>query len=163
VIHAMHHEQDMRKMGGLRSYIPQTYRTFLIATLAIAGIFPFAGFFSKDEILWNAFGYGKYFLWGFGILPAGLTAFYMFRQVFLTATTVPSRCAAAFPRLYKGSLNTWYVDEIYDALFINPIKKLTGVLDLVARWMVDGVVNGVRQLTIGISWLSKGFDKGFVD
>ena len=53
VIHGMHHEQDMRKMGGLKSLMPATYKMFLIATIAIAGIPPFAGFFSKDEILWN--------------------------------------------------------------------------------------------------------------
>jgi NADH-quinone oxidoreductase subunit L len=83
VIHAMHHEQDMRKMGGLRKYMPITFATFFISTLAIAGIFPFAGFFSKDEILWKAWQHSK-ILWGMGFLAAGMTAFYMFRQVFMT-------------------------------------------------------------------------------
>lgn len=83
VIHALHGEQDMRKMGGLRSALPQTYWTYLIATLAIAGI-PFtAGFFSKDLILWQAFDRGSYGLWSIGIITAGLTAFYMFRQLFM--------------------------------------------------------------------------------
>jgi NADH-quinone oxidoreductase subunit L len=83
VIHALDGEQDMRKMGGLKSYLPQTYWTYLIATLAIAGI-PFtAGFFSKDLILWQAFSHGSYGLWAIGIITAGLTAFYMFRQLFM--------------------------------------------------------------------------------
>jgi NADH-quinone oxidoreductase subunit L len=83
VIHALHGEQDMRKMGGLKSALPQTYWTYLIATLAIAGI-PFtAGFFSKDLILWKAFEDGSYGLWAIGIITAGLTAFYMFRQLFM--------------------------------------------------------------------------------
>ena len=83
VIHALQGEQDMRKMGGLKKALPQTYWTYLIATLAIAGI-PFtAGFFSKDLILWKAFEDGSYGLWSIGIITAGLTAFYMFRQLFM--------------------------------------------------------------------------------
>jgi NADH-quinone oxidoreductase subunit L len=83
VIHAMSGEQDIRKMGGLWEKIPNTARTFAIATLAIAGIFPFAGFFSKDEILGRAFD--RFFLlWIVGFITAGLTAFYMSRLFFLT-------------------------------------------------------------------------------
>jgi NADH-quinone oxidoreductase subunit L len=84
VIHAMSGEQDMRSMGGLKSHLPTTYRTFLIATIAIAGIPPLAGFFSKDEILAGAFAGGHYLLWTVGLLTAGLTACYMFRAVYLT-------------------------------------------------------------------------------
>jgi len=83
VIHAMSGEQDIRKMGGLWDKIPATARTFAVATLAIAGIFPFAGFFSKDEILGQAFD-RFFFLWIVGFITAGLTAFYMFRLFFLT-------------------------------------------------------------------------------
>jgi len=83
VIHAMGGEQDIRKMGGLNNKIKYTYVTMLIATMAIAGIFPFAGFFSKDEILGQAFD--RFFLlWIIGFITAGLTAFYMFRLLFLT-------------------------------------------------------------------------------
>jgi NADH-quinone oxidoreductase subunit L len=78
VIHAMSGEQDLRKMGGLWSKIPKTAVTFLIATLAICGIFPFAGFFSKDEILGRAID-RYFFLWAIGFITAGMTAFYMFR------------------------------------------------------------------------------------
>jgi NADH-quinone oxidoreductase subunit L len=85
VIHAMGGEQDMRKMGGLRKHLPATSTTFIVATLAIAGIPPLAGFFSKDEILWQAFSseHGSWCLWLVGLVVAGLTAFYMFRQVFM--------------------------------------------------------------------------------
>ena len=84
VIHGMHDEQDIRKMGGLKSHLPTTYKTFLIATIAISGIPPLAGFFSKDEILWKTFAGGYPVLWLMGLLGAGLTAFYMFRLVSLT-------------------------------------------------------------------------------
>ena len=86
VIHAVGGEQDMRKMGGLRSYIPWTFMTMGIATLAIAGIPPFAGFWSKDEILWQAFSseHGSWVFWLIGLITAFITSFYMFRLLFMT-------------------------------------------------------------------------------
>jgi len=84
VIHAMRDEQDIQKMGGLKSHLPVTYWTFLIGAVAIAGIPPLSGFFSKDEILWKAFDSGEWVLWLIGLLGAALTAFYMFRLVSLT-------------------------------------------------------------------------------
>lgn len=84
VIHAMSGEQDIQKMGGLRSKIPITFWTFFIATLAIAGIPGLSGFFSKDEILFKAFSSGHTWIWLIGLCAAALTAFYMFRLVFLT-------------------------------------------------------------------------------
>lgn len=83
VIHALHGEQDMRKMGGLRKAMPITFATMLISTLAIAGIFPFAGFWSKDEILMVAFEHNKV-LWIVGSIASIMTAFYMFRLMYLT-------------------------------------------------------------------------------
>jgi NADH-quinone oxidoreductase subunit L len=83
VIHGMHHEQDVQKMGGLKKYMPQTYRTYFIGALAISGIFPLSGFFSKDEILAHAFGH-NIVLWIIGVTAAFCTAFYMFRSVYLT-------------------------------------------------------------------------------
>jgi NADH-quinone oxidoreductase subunit L len=83
VIHAMGGEQDLMRMGGLRKHTPITFWTMFIAALAISGIFPFAGFFSKDEILWSAWSRGHHWIWAFGFLTAGLTAFYMFRLIFL--------------------------------------------------------------------------------
>ena len=83
VIHAMSGEQDIRKMGGLKKALPITHITFLIATIAISGIPPFSGFFSKDEILAHAYNHNKIY-WMLGIIGSMLTAFYMFRLYFLT-------------------------------------------------------------------------------
>ena len=116
VIHAMHHAlhhehsdadpQDMRNMGGLRKKMPITFFTFLIATIAISGIPGFAGFFSKDEILWQAFsnphhGEANLLLWGAGAVAAGLTAFYMFRLVFMTFFGETRLSAKAFSHLHE--------------------------------------------------------------
>ena len=84
VMHALSGELDMRKMGGLRKYLPRTYPTFLIGAIAIAGVPFLSGFFSKDAILTSAFANGQYFVWILGISGAILTAFYMFRLIFLT-------------------------------------------------------------------------------
>ena len=86
VIHAMSGEQDMRQMGGLKAKLPKTHLTMLVGCIAIAGIPPLAGFFSKDEILWSAYragGYGRS-VWAIGIAAAALTAFYMFRLYWMT-------------------------------------------------------------------------------
>jgi NADH-quinone oxidoreductase subunit L len=84
VIHAVHEEQDMRRMGGLSKKIPITYATMLIGSIAISGIPPLAGFFSKDEILGEAFKLGFQWVWLIGIVVAIMTAFYMFRLMGLT-------------------------------------------------------------------------------
>src|ERR1700676_3039605 len=86
VFHAVGGEQYMRKMGGLRSYIPWTFLTMGIATLAIAGVPPLAGFWSKDEILWKAYSSpnGSWVFWLIGVLTAFITSFYMFRLLFMT-------------------------------------------------------------------------------
>ena len=88
VIHGMHHEQDMRKMGGLKKYMPITYLTFLAGWLAICGIIPFSGFWSKDEILWNAASTTQiplgWLVWLVGTIAATCTAFYMTRLVAMT-------------------------------------------------------------------------------
>jgi len=86
VMHALSGELDMRKMGALRKKIPITFWTFFIATLAIAGVPGLSGFFSKDEILWQAFSssHGHFLLWLVAAVAAGMTAFYMFRALFMT-------------------------------------------------------------------------------
>ncbi len=243
VIHAMHHEQDIRKMGGLKKYLPITHITFLLACLAIAGIPPFSGFFSKDEILTAAFGKNPiyYFV---GVGGALMTAFYMFRLYTLTflgqfrgtheqehhlhespwqmtlplivlailsvaggwvgipevfaanahslehflapifaesaklaeahhltasqeyimmgASTVAiiviilfavnsykkyqvtSDETTGFPKLLE---NKWYIDELYDAVIVNPLQSLGGFLkNIVEKSGIDGLVNGVGKL-----------------
>src|SRR5262245_19778904 len=82
VIHALAGEQDIRRMGGLRKALPITYWTFLIGALAIAGVPGLAGFFSKDEILYETFESGHTILWLVGMLTSLMTAIYMFRLVF---------------------------------------------------------------------------------
>jgi len=84
VIHALSGEQDMRKMGGLAPHLPRTRLVFVVGALAIAGVPGLSGFFSKDEILAAAFASGHYAVWALGLVGAGMTAFYMFRLIFLT-------------------------------------------------------------------------------
>ena len=110
VIHSLAGEQDMRKMGGLRQRLPITFWTFLIACLAISGIPPFAGFWSKDDILSSVLAQASatgnpwyYVLWGVGLLTAGLTAFYMFRLFF-----------AVFLGTYRGPATTIHTAHLVD-------------------------------------------------
>jgi NADH-quinone oxidoreductase subunit L len=84
VIHSMHEEQNIQKYGGLKKYMPVTYGTFLVAAVAISGVPPLSGFFSKDEILWFSYTNLGYVFWAIGVLTAVMTAFYMFRLHFLT-------------------------------------------------------------------------------
>ena len=102
VIHAVHEEQDMRRMGGLSKKIRITYITMLIGSIAIAGIPPLAGFFSKDEILGEAFKLGFPWIWAIGLFVALLTAFYMFRLMGLT-----------FWGSYRGPKELW--DRIHES------------------------------------------------
>jgi NADH-quinone oxidoreductase subunit L len=102
VIHAVGGEQDMRRMGGLRHHVPWTFWTMTAGTFAIAGFPPFAGFFSKDAILWRAYSspYGSWVYWAIGVFTAFLTSFYMFRLWFLT-----------FFGEYRGEVATSHEDE----------------------------------------------------
>ncbi|MDX2438088.1 MAG: NADH-quinone oxidoreductase subunit L [Acidobacteriota bacterium] len=278
VIHACGGEQDMRKMGGLKKYMPTTYWTFWVATVAIAGIPPLAGFVSKDAILAKAFEAGYtdlnhnggiyYLLWFLGLAGAALTAFYMFRLVYMTfegsfrggeeaehhlhespwTMTLPlqilavlsiiggvligfpgqlfhlegwsfidrflgpvvlthgehhghalslglewilvavsvavavsgivvarlfylkdsgfaraSYLASRFPLIYRLLLNKYWVDEIYAAIVIRPILKLSDLLWEFDVRVVDGTVNGVRNVTVGWSWISGIFDLQIID
>ena len=289
VIHAMHHAlhhihshddpQDMRNMGGLKAAMPITFLTFLVSTIAISGIPGFSGFFSKDEILWQAFanplhGDLNIVLWATGSIAAGFTAFYMFRLVFMTffgecrikekakghlhespfvitfplivlgilaiiggyvgipkvigevfggipnlfehylepvfkgsqefmaqqlphaeahhsaalewglmgisvavavvgiaiafflyvvSPSTPAKFTAAFPRLHRAVYNKWYIDELYDFLFVNPCKALGNFLwkgfDVL---VVDGIVNGVAGIVKGIGSVLRNVQTGYV-
>ncbi len=253
VIHALGGEQDIRKMGGLKSKIPWTHWLFLIGTLAIAGIFPLAGFWSKDEIMAHAFTHHDYTLYAMAALGAFLTAFYMFRLTYLTfygesrvdhhtaehiheappvmigplvvlaalsvvggfpgvppesgwfhhflrpvaaaagdthepsvgvvltlmgvATAIAlagwglahylycarpgtaDAWAARMPVAYGTLLNKYYVDEIYDALFVEPTKRLGLLLDWFDRTVIDGTVRWVGRLTETGSAVSTWFEK----
>jgi NADH-quinone oxidoreductase subunit L len=253
VIHALGGEQDIRKMGGLKADIPLTTGVFLIGTVAIAGIPPLAGFWSKDEILGMAFKGGHPLLWGIGIAGAFLTSFYMFRLFYLTFTgttrmdpevahhvhespsvmTVPlvflaslsllggfalgfppeqgflhhflapvvggagehhafggadvalmlasvlialagwftartiyvrhpqiaAAWAANMHGVYTLLLNKYWVDEFYDAVVVEPAKRLGRAWGVFDRVVVDGIVNGVGRMTSGGAWLSSWFEK----
>jgi NADH-quinone oxidoreductase subunit L len=129
--------QDIRNMGGLRKYMPSTYKTFLIATIAIAGIPPLAGFFSKDEIVMHAFnmGFGEYagamyfILWGVATITAFLTAFYMFR---LTFTTFHG--SFKLPKLVKGA------EGSEDYLHESPATMTTALWSLAGLSIVGGFI-----------------------
>jgi NADH-quinone oxidoreductase subunit L len=138
VIHGIGGEQDMRKMGGLRKTMPWTFWTMLIATLAISGFPPFAGFFSKDEILWQAFSspHGNKIFWLIGVITAFMTSFYMFRLIFLTFTgeyrgAKPEAHAAAGDHGHHGAPHEspW--------LMLAPLVLL-GVLSVIGGWVGPG-------------------------
>jgi NADH-quinone oxidoreductase subunit L len=262
VIMAMHHEQDMTRMGGLKRHLPWTYTTMLVGTLAIAGVPGLAGFFSKDEILWKAWSNGHPVVWTLLWLGAGMTAFYMFRLLFLTfwgeermdehtkhhirespknvvyplaalavlsvvggyiglpawtgvtnrfehflepVLRVPEahqpaghssseellltglsvgiallgiflayrfyvakpgtadRVTARIRELYTLVHRKYYVDELYDALFVNRTKDLANGFFFIDSKFVDGAVNGTAATTRGSAVVSGFFDKYVVD
>jgi NADH-quinone oxidoreductase subunit L len=136
VIHAMHHQQDMRHMGGLRKKLPVTFLTMLIGTIAIAGLPPFSGFFSKDEILAHVFEYNKV-MWVIGVLTAFLTAFYMFRMLFLT-----------FYSDYRGAHHE--EEHIHESP-----KSMTIPLIVLAVLSAIGGIIGIPESLGGTHWLSQ--------
>jgi NADH-quinone oxidoreductase subunit L len=168
VIHSMHHAlqhahseddpQDMRNMGGLKEQMPKTYWTFLVATIAIAGIPPFAGFFSKDEILWQAFtnplhGDLNRLLWGLGAVAACLTAFYMFRLLFMTFHG-QSRIAAGAGEHLRESPMVIVLPLIVLAFlsatggFVG-MPKLFGVANLFEGFLAPVFTFSAEQMTAG--------------
>ncbi len=144
VIHAMSGEQDIRKMGGLKKYIPVTHLTFLIGTLAIVGFPGFSGFFSKDEILANAFEHNK-LLWFLGVLGAAMTTFYMFRLYFLT---------------FKGSFRGTSDQEHH--LHESP-KSMTVPLMILAVLSIVGGFIGIPEVLGGKHFLEEFLKPVFED
>lgn len=145
VIHSLNEEQNIRKMGGLKKYMPITYKTFFVGTLAITGIPPLAGFFSKDEILWKTFESGNVLFWVLGIFGAMMTAFYMFRLFYLTFLKSPR----------------------FDEKYIHPHespKTMTTTLTILAVLSGIGGLIGVPSILGGNSflhhWLEPIFGKG---
>ncbi|MDQ3947063.1 MAG: NADH-quinone oxidoreductase subunit L [Actinomycetota bacterium] len=157
VMHGLHDEQDMRRMGGLRRYMPITAGTFIIGWLAIAGIIPFAGFWSKDEILAVAFVDGQYGLWLLGAVTALLTALYMTRQVLLVffgeerwrdhvkAAPHESPGVMTFPLIVLAGLS------VVGGLLNLPFKSM----EFLAHWL-EPVFAGVPELH------ADSFTQGFV-
>ena len=158
VIIAMHHNEDMWDMGGLKSKMPVTYYTFLAGSLALAGIFPFAGFWSKDEILYEALVHGlndPLLLGGYlmGLLAVPVTAFYTFRMVFLTFHGEPRSETARDPEPVrwnvKGPLTVLGTLAVVTG-FINmvPVQKVLGLegIDILHRWL-DNEWGGIEGLS----------------
>jgi NADH-quinone oxidoreductase subunit L len=135
VIHALHHQQDMRHMGGLRKKLPITFVTMLIGTIAIAGLPPFSGFFSKDEILAHVYQHNPVY-WAIAVFGAVLTAFYMFRMLFLT-----------FYGTYRGTHHA--EEKIHEAP-----KTMTIPLIILAALSAIGGIIGVPEALGGHHWLS---------
>ena len=175
VIHAMHHEQDIRKMGGLKAYMPITRWTFLIGCLAIAGVPFFSGFFSKDEILWytlaNEHLLGgvnlSWFLWFLALGTAFLTAFYMFRLYFLTFEGECRADAHTKEHLHESPLSMTLPLVVLAILAafggfagIPPVLgKLVGVPNVLHDWLYTVVGPGealfaYRFEGYGMAWLS---------
>jgi NADH-quinone oxidoreductase subunit L len=141
VIHAVHDEQDMRRMGGLSKKIPTTYATMLIGSVAISGIPPLAGFFSKDEILGEAFKFGFQWVWAIGIVVAVMTAFYMFRLMGLT-----------FWGSFRGPGSVW--ERIHESPAVMTIPLILLAIPSVLLGMALGLPFGDGAL---IHWLEPVF------
>ena len=141
VIHAVHEEQDMRHMGGLSKKIPITYVTMLIGSLAIAGIPPLAGFFSKDEILGESFKLGFTWVWLIGFIVAGLTAFYMFRLMGLT-----------FWGAFRGPKAVW--DRVHESAPVMTIPLILLAIASVVLGMALGLPFGASTIQ---AWLEPVF------
>ena len=155
VIHAIQHyyhkinnqeddPMDMRNMGGLKNRMPITFWTFLIATLAISGIPGLSGFFSKDEILWKTFAAGNTWLWVLAVITAGITAFYMFRLVFMT-----------FYGRFRGGETDEHVHESPGVMTV-PLSILA-FLAIVGGWI------GIPQVLGGANHFEKWLEPVFHD
>jgi len=138
VILGMHHHQDMREMGGLRKRMRTTYVTMLVASLSIAGIIPFSGFWSKDEVLHAAFDAGGHntvfaLLWAMGVLTALMTAFYMFRMIYLT---------------FHGKERSDHAEHAHEspAVMTVPLMILAFFAFASGLWLVVGIGGGFENL-----------------
>ena len=177
VIHALQGEQDIRRMGGLKKYLPVTYLTFLIATFAISGIPPFAGFFSKDEILANAFAHNP-LVGGVALLASLLTVFYMFRLFYLTFFGNPRAEASVMHHIHEspqsmaiplivlavlsftgGFMNIPEVlggsNNLHE--YLSPVLNAGGVtsghhLDHATEYLLMAIVVGLTLVVIGIAY-----------
>jgi NADH-quinone oxidoreductase subunit L len=144
VIHGVHEEQDMRRMGGLSQKIPITYVTMFIGSLAIAGIPPLAGFFSKDEILGESLKLGFVWVWAIGFIVAGLTAFYMFRLMGMT-----------FWGSFRGPHEIW--DKIHESSPVMTIPLILLAIPSVFLGMYLGLPFGASRIS---EWLAPIFEEG---
>ncbi len=152
VIHAMSNEQDIRKMGGLYKKLPITFWTFLIATIAISGIPPFSGFFSKDEILAHVFEHNK-LMWLFALIGSFLTSFYMFRLLFLTFFGEFRGSSEQAHHLHESPLSMTF-----------PLMALAILSAIAGFFNFPHIFGGHNQLTTFLSpIIKKSFDATFLE
>ena len=157
VIYALHHQQDVWKMGGLKDKMPTTYWTMVIGAFALAGCPPFSGFFSKDEILFSALATGHTGVWIIGVLVAGMTAYYTFRMIFLVFHGTP-RDQHAFDHAHESPavmtipLIILAVGALF-AGFLNLPGIFGGNLN-VSHWLAPSVADHHPHVGIGTELLA---------
>ena len=169
VIHAMSDQQDMRSMGGLKKYLPITYKTFYIATLAIAGIPIFSGFFSKDEILWKSFSseHGHIAFWIIGVLTAGLTAFYMFRLLYMTFAGNERMDEKTKSHIHESPKVMTVPLMVLAVLAIAGgwigLPHIFGVTNFFEEWLSPVIAGGGDHLQLHSPMLTAGADSGTME
>lgn len=182
VIYALHHQQDVWKMGGLKDKMPKTYLTMMIGAFALAGCPPFSGFFSKDEILFLALATGHKGIWSVGVLVAGMTAYYTFRMIFLVFHGQPRDAEAhahaheppavmtlplqvlAFGALFAGFLNLpgIFGGSLKVSQWLAP--SLADHHPHVSVWLeLLAIVASIVAFAIGITIAHKKFGQGAVE
>jgi len=149
VIHGLHGEQDIRRMGGIKTTMPVTFATFLVATLAIAGIPGLSGFFSKDEILWGAWSSGHRIVWATLVASAGMTAFYMFRLLYLV-----------FYGTFRGDPDASRHAHESPRMMTVPLSVLA-LLAVVSGWVgIPGALTGGADIHLFRKWLAPALPEG---
>jgi len=159
VIYALHHEQDVWKMGGLKEKMPKTYWTMLIGALALAGCPPFSGFFSKDEILFSTLATGHTGIWAVGVAVAGMTAYYSFRMIFLVFHGPPRNKegfdhAKDAPAVMTIPLIILAVGALF-AGFLNLPSLFGGGLN-VSKWLAPSLIDHHPHVGISVELLAIG-------
>ena len=157
VIYALHHQQDIWKMGGLKSKLPKTYLTMMIGAFALAGCPPFSGFFSKDEILFSALATGHTGIWLIGVLVAGMTAYYTFRMIFLVFHGEPRDAEAHAHAHEPPAVMTLPLQILaFGALFAG-FLNLPGVFGgslKVSQWLAPSLVDHHPHVSVWLELLA---------
>jgi len=165
VIYALHHQQDIWKMGGLKNKMPKTYWTMLIGGLALAGCPPFSGFFSKDEILSSALASGHTGIWFIGVLVAGMTAYYTFRMIFLVFHGQP-RDQEAYDHAHESpAVMTLPLIVLAIGAAASGVYNLPSIFGgslIVSNWLEPSLVEHHGHLSTGIELLAIAASVGVV-
>jgi NADH-quinone oxidoreductase subunit L len=159
VIYALHHQQNIWKMGGLKSKLPKTYITMVIGALALSGCPPFSGFFSKDEILYSALATGHYGIWAVGVLVAGMTAYYTFRMIFVVFHGTP-RDQHAFDHAHEAPsvMTVPLIILAFGALFAGflNLPAIFGGNQMVSHWLAPSLTEQHPHSSIFVEIIAIG-------